>query len=871
MNIGNGNDDGPQYEPEDGHNDERPEDGSRSDMELPNRSLGEDNDDGGPGDDDEDPGLEYDDGCLDMDEAEERIDQAARDAAAAALRDLVAQEVANTARLAAQAAAAAAGNTIDEPENQHEEEPEARIEHLHLTQQYISLIKAATLENGGLDPSTIEQLRNPPKEPVDISDPDTRLSIDLFLATTNASEATYNAVRTAISDRFPDTNVLSHHLVKKLVSQLSGVVSIVDDMCVNSCHTFTGPFADLDHCSVCGEARYEPIELEMHNKKIPRQQFHTIPLGPQLQALRRSSNSSQEMNYRAEKTLDVLAAYAGTEDPLDFVYDDIFCGSEYMDLIERTQLSNYDTLVSMSLDGCQLYKNKASDVWIYIWIIDELLSGVRYKQRHVRPGGFISGPNKPKNVDSFLFRGVHHVSALQRENNGHGMRIWDSLEDTTAYSRPVVVMATADAIGIVEIDGQVGHHGAHACRLRCEMKGRHKPNSGHYFAAHTRPVDHVPGCDHPDTDIRRISIASVEKYQEDIQDLLTSQSTAEYERKRKQTGLSKPTLLSGLDPNLMFPPPRCFVLDLMHLLQLNIPELLIDLWRGNIKCEPTDNKQTWAWMKLVGPTWVSHGKLIAESTPYFPSSFHRPPHNPAEKINSGYKATEWFQYLFGLGPAHFRIILPDIYWKHFCKLVHAVRIMLQQSITGHQIRDAHYHLVQFVEDYERLYYQGRRDRLHFCRPCVHTLLHLAPETQRVGPGCYFSQFTLERTIGDLGKEVRQPSKPFANLAQRGVRRAQVNALKAMCPELNTTLANEDLVQGAIDIGNGYVLLRARDRYRHTLVGISKATIQTATGATTIKWWARLQLPNGQIARSAWKEKQKAPGKVRISRMVQVLY
>ena len=32
-------------------------------------------------------------------------------------------------------------------------------------------------------------------------------------------------------------------------------------------------------------------------------------------------------------------------------------------------------------------------------------------------------------------------------------------------------------------------------------------------------------------------------------------------------------------------------------------------------------------------------------------------------------------------------------------------------------------------------------------------------------------------------------------------------------------------------------------------------------------WARLRLPNGQIARSAWKEKEKA--KVRISRNVKV--
>lgn len=138
-NIGNWNDDGQQYEREDHNNDERPEDGS--DMDIHNKSLEEDDNDGGFDDDEEDPTLEYDDGCLDMAEAEERRDQAAREATAAALRDLVAQEVANTARLAAQAAAAAAaGNTVGEPEDEHEEEPEATIAHLRLAQQYITLI-----------------------------------------------------------------------------------------------------------------------------------------------------------------------------------------------------------------------------------------------------------------------------------------------------------------------------------------------------------------------------------------------------------------------------------------------------------------------------------------------------------------------------------------------------------------------------------------------------------------------------------------------------------------------------------------------------------------------------------------------------------
>jgi hypothetical protein len=127
----------------------------------------------------------------------------------------------------------------------------------------------------------------------------------------------------------------------------------------------------------------------------------------------------------------------------------------------------------------------------------------------------------------------------------------------------------------------------------------------------------------------------------------------------------------------MLPVPSCFTIDLMHLLFINLGELLVPLWRGTLPCDPLDSIDTWDWAKLVGNVWIEHGKLVADATKYFPSSFHRPPRNPAEKISSGYKATEYYLYLFGLGPAFFRIILPKKYWQHFCKLVHAVHIITQ--------------------------------------------------------------------------------------------------------------------------------------------------------------------------------------------------
>ncbi|EDR01214.1 uncharacterized protein LACBIDRAFT_312312 [Laccaria bicolor S238N-H82] len=131
---------------------------------------------------------------------------------------------------------------------------------------------------------------------------------------------------------------------------------------------------------------------------------------------------------------------------------------------------------------------------------------------------------------------------------------------------------------------------------------------------------------------------------------------------------------------------------------------------------------------------------------YFPSSFHRPPRNPAEKINSGYKATEYFHYLFGLSPGLFRVHLPKKYWQHYCKLVCGIRTLTQQHITGPQVCEAQSDIVQFVQEYEHLYYQCRMDRLHFCRPWLHTILHIGPEVIHIGPGSYISQYTMERVI-----------------------------------------------------------------------------------------------------------------------------
>ena len=121
-----------------------------------------------------------------------------------------------------------------------------------MSQEFINEIAQATLNNGKLDEDVVSRLRNPDTDPIDISDPDIRLSINLYLACSNASQKTYSDMREAVICRYPDSGLLTpYYSVRKLVTNLTGVIAIRDDMCINSCHAFTGPFADLDSCTVC--------------------------------------------------------------------------------------------------------------------------------------------------------------------------------------------------------------------------------------------------------------------------------------------------------------------------------------------------------------------------------------------------------------------------------------------------------------------------------------------------------------------------------------------------------------------------------------------------------------------------------------------
>ncbi|TFK82224.1 hypothetical protein K466DRAFT_578255 [Polyporus arcularius HHB13444] len=672
----------------------------------------------------------------------------------------------------------------EEAEQEEEEDPEAYRREFRRGQAFVEALEVAELDNSGLDGEALARLRNPLHEIPAIA-PQELAGIRMYLARGDASEANYADVRAACMDLHPEPAIPPYEAVKRQVSKLTGITPVRTDMCENSCIAYTGPFANLLACPYkkCSKPRYDSVEFE-RGRRVPRRTFLSFPIGPQIQAMWSSPENARLMRHRATETR-AMDAHIAAGDPIEFL-DDVYSGS-----------ADDDTVLMFSIDGAQLYANKQSDCWFFIWTLLDLPPTVRYQKRYVIPAA-------PKNLDSFMFPSLYH-----------GLRMWDAAAEREFSSRLYVLLVGADSPAMAYLNGLVGHNGKHA------------PGSSTYYPALLRPT---AGDDSAQGDIDEAAAVYIEKLEQAA---------------RLETGISKPSILSGLS-RFQGIPHGC-VLDNMHLICLNLTDLLLPIYRGTFERDESDDLNTWTFAIFRDKdVWKDHGKLVAQATRYLPGSFDRPPRNPAEKLSSGFKAWEFLLYVYGLLPILLRGILPDDLYTHFCKLVTAVRIVLQFRIPLTQLPYAQQLFLEYVEEFE--------EKLHFIRPSLHTLTHLVTEAIR---------WTLENYIGNITREIKQHVTPYANVSERALRRCQVNALKAMIPALADTPGLPDT---AVLLGDDYVLLRARARYREGVLNAEAVAIRayvTSNGvelkdphwAPVVRRWARLLLPNGQIARTAWKERE----------------
>ena len=103
----------------------------------------------------------------------------------------------------------------------------------------------------------------------------------------------------------------------------------------NSCVAFANIFSELTECPLFSE----PCYLN-GNESAPRCQFVTLPLGLQLQALWHRQVTVMKLRDWLRRTAKALAQESSEDGILD--YDEICCGSEYLNLVKTGQISDHD-------------------------------------------------------------------------------------------------------------------------------------------------------------------------------------------------------------------------------------------------------------------------------------------------------------------------------------------------------------------------------------------------------------------------------------------------------------------------------------------------------------------------------------------------
>lgn len=313
----------------------------------------------------------------------------------------------------------------------------SELKHIQITSNFKKAVENATLDSSALSEDALHRLCNPPSEPLTVNSTDYHLSLELFLATCNASKHVYHVVRDAIHCHPPDLTILSLDQVKNRLLVLTDIDSIMMDMCINSCLAFMGPFKHDIEC-----AKFHAPQYELHSPRdtpIPWQQFHTIPILPILQVLCRNPRTAERFNYLWEHITNYRTAHAAAQAAGQRfsrnIFDDFDTGSDFSLAILNGKIGVDNTVLMFSIDSAQLYHNKQSDCWIGTFTILNFSPDIHYLKDSIFPAFTIPGHRPPIYHNSFLTPTLEHLSTLQKEGLEFMMQHWEGCH-LTIHGKP---------------------------------------------------------------------------------------------------------------------------------------------------------------------------------------------------------------------------------------------------------------------------------------------------------------------------------------------------------------------------------------------------------------------------------------------------
>ncbi|QRV91964.1 Transposase family Tnp2 protein [Ceratobasidium sp. AG-Ba] len=206
----------------------------------------------------------------------------------------------------------------------------------------------------------------------------------------------------------------------------------------------------------------------------------------------------------------------------------------------------------------------------------------------------------------------------------------------------------------------------------------------------------------------------------------------------------------------------------------NVISTLLKLWTwsGNYWDFGTGNENY-----LIEKTaWDAICEACATSGDTIPSAFGCRVPNLAEK-NRFVSAEARHHFAIQIAPALLGEFKHASYYHHFVRLVRLINLCTAFEITNAQLQEVRQGFAQWVQDYERLYYQYKADRLRACTLPIHALLHVADDIENMGPVWAYWAFPMERFNGSLAHANKNCRFVWASLDRHILEVTQLSQIK----------------------------------------------------------------------------------------------
>jgi hypothetical protein len=395
---------------------------------------------------------------------------------------------------------------------------------------------------------------------------------------------------------------------------------------------------------------------------------------------------------------------------------------------------SHDVALHMSLDGVQVTNMRNHEITPVIFFNLNLPPDERYQVKNILASLVIPGPKKPKFIDTFLRPLVDELLLLEK-----GIPAFDGQTRTVFQLRAWATMVTGDGPALAEAIGMKRPGNAFRPCRTCEIKAERAGAIGKtYYVPHTKyDFGNPPLRSDLRTMIRLVDEANSEVYQ-------------------KRTGISRSSILLELQ-SLHF--PRSFPADLMHLILLNITPLLYGLWNQtklaiDDRSNPNFAKRPY---HLDDAAIEVISSAPANARPNIPTYLGHAPRR-IDHHYKGYKAAEWEAWLKLFGVPLLDQRLNEPYVENFRILSRIYTVATRHSLSRVDIDLLGALVSEFVQSFERLYFDGDSQKLPVCSVNIHYLLHLPLYIRDCGPGRYWWQFPMERFCGILKPHARSKSQ-----------------------------------------------------------------------------------------------------------------